>query len=178
MAEVKILVATDGTMAHVRVKGRATYECGDSLRAFGLAQIAAGMSQIVIDLGDCEGMDSTFMGILSMIAIRGMPKKAKVYIVNAQAHAIALLEGLGLKKLFCFGPTTGQTTGQTSEGRALAEICPGAADGGDQLRIVLEAHEALMAADSANVARFKDVVAYLQEDLKRQQGGAAASRQV
>ena len=35
----------------------------------------------------------------------------------------------------------------------------------DQKEIVLEAHEALVEADSANEARFKDVLEYLRQDL-------------
>jgi hypothetical protein len=40
---------------------------------------------------------------------------------------------------------------------------------------MLEAHETLLQIDSANVAKFKDVVAYLKEDLSQSAETGTAS---
>jgi len=37
----------------------------------------------------------------------------------------------------------------------------------DQAETMLEAHEALIRADSANLTKFKDVLEYLKQDLNR-----------
>ena len=69
--KVKILVAANDQMAQIRVIGRATFACSSALRNYGLEQIAAGIERMVIDLSACAAMDSTFMGHLAALGLRG-----------------------------------------------------------------------------------------------------------
>ena len=163
MDQTQILVATNGEMAQIRVTGRATHACSHGLREFAMGQLAHGVKRFVLDLSACESMDSTFMGVLSMIAIRGRAKQVPVAIVNASAHTEKLLHGLGIKKLFCFA----KLDSPNPDWQSLSQACPSAlADCGGQQRTVLEAHETLMAVDPANVPRFEDVVSFLKQDLR------------
>ena len=47
-------------------------------------------------------MDSTFMGILAMLGLRAKKINAPMYVYNADEANLALLQGLGLRKLFEF----------------------------------------------------------------------------
>ena len=103
-------------------------------------------------------MDSTFMGILAMLGLRAKKINAPMYVYNADEANLALLQGLGLRKLFEFrngnmdqnsGKDWVSESGETS-GRA---------------ETVLEAHQTLMSADEQNVKKFEKVVELVQKDL-------------
>ena len=103
MPEAKVLVAVDGRAAWVKVTGRATFACSTPLRDFGRQVIHDSVPQVLIDLSECERMDSTFMGTLALIAQQGRRAGTPVRILRASAKADRLLDELGLCPLFA-GP--------------------------------------------------------------------------
>ncbi|MDP7740036.1 MAG: STAS domain-containing protein [Lentisphaeria bacterium] len=160
MSDAKILVAFGNDIAQVRVIGRATLQASQSLRDFGLEMIAAKVSRMLVNLGECEGMDSTFMGILAMIARRGAANsELRVEIVNADDNLKMLLDTLGLTRLFAFTHTEAAAEDWTALCNTVAD------DGIEQQQTILKAHEALMDADEGNVPKFKEVVEFLKQDL-------------
>ena len=52
------------------VKGKVHFMNSPAVKAFGDERIAAGETCLVVDLGACTGMDSTFMGTLAGMAAR------------------------------------------------------------------------------------------------------------
>jgi anti-anti-sigma factor len=159
MADAKILVASDSAMAQIRVIGRTTFTCSPSLRDFGLKMIADAVSKIVIDLSECEGMDSTFMGVLAMIGRRGHEKEIAVEIVNVGGAQKKLLDALGLRNLFTFSRTAADQVNWVSLCNTEAVDPPA--------KTMLEAHETLMEVDADNIPKFKDVVEFLKEDIRK-----------
>ena len=161
MSDAKILVASGNDVAQVRVIGRATLQASQSLRDFGLEMIAANVSRILVNLGECEGMDSTFMGILAMTARRSSANgECRVEIVNADDNLKMLLDTLGLTRLFTFTHTETTADDWTTLCNTVAD------DGIEQQQTILKAHEALMDADGGNVPKFKEVVEFLKQDLR------------
>ena len=161
MSDAKILVASGNDVAQVRVIGRATLQASQSLRDFGLEMIAANVSRILVNLGECEGMDSTFMGILAMTARRSSANgECCVEIVNADDNLKMLLDTLGLTRLFSFTHTATTADDWTTLCNTVAD------DGVEQQQTILKAHEALMDADVGNVPKFKEVVEFLKQDLR------------
>jgi anti-anti-sigma regulatory factor len=162
MADAKILVASDSNIAQVRVIGRATFSCSQSLRDFGLEMVGAEVRRFLIDLSECQGMDSTFMGIMALIARRVAAKGNQVEIVNAGKSPKKLLGELGITKLFAFTHTNETDVDWSS-------LCKSEPDDDNQQQTILEAHETLMEADAGNIPKFKNVVEFLKQDLRQQE---------
>jgi len=154
-----ILVGNIGRTVWVKVDGRGTFLNSPGIKEFVKKMIQRGHRDFVVDLGGCELMDSTFMGTLAGVALRlreigqGGLKTVNVNIRNA-----SLLESLGLDHLFSVEAGTVPDAPEN-----LRKAGPGSEE--DAKGTILAAHEALIAADVQNTAKFKDVVEYLRQEL-------------
>ena len=99
------------------------------------------------------------MGILAMLGLRAKKINAPMCVYNAGEANLALLQGLGLKKLFEF--CDGDMGGTSGKGWSAGEEAAGRAE------TVLEAHQTLMTADEQNVKKFEKVVELVQKDLDK-----------
>jgi anti-anti-sigma regulatory factor len=158
MPEAEILVARTATVAQARIVGRATFKVSRDFREFGLRALQGGVRHLILDFSACTFMDSTFMGILTLLAIdsRG---HAEILLVNVSPANRALLAGLGVAKLFRYAemPRTGNVTWES-----LCRAAAGSLDPAQVAGTVLDAHQALMDADAGNVPRFRNVVELLK----------------
>lgn len=152
-----ITITNKGTDYYVTVSGRATFEHAPQLRSLAKTLEDAPYTSVNVDLAQCTGMDSTFMGILSMLGLNARKIGVPMTIYNAGETNKGLLFGLGLKKLFQYsdaameGGGTGWSSGETVSGM--------------DARTVLEAHQTLMSADEQNVRKFEKVVEMVQKEL-------------
>lgn len=164
MSSGETIICGSGERYAVKVIGRATFECVAPLRSLASELDKSEFKQVDVDLSDCQGMDSTYMGILAMMALRAKKIKAVISIYNASELNRNLLYGLGLKRLFQF--TEGVVEmGECSSGKGNAPT--------DQIThatTVLEAHKTLMNVDQENVGKFEKVVDFVQKDLDRLNG--------
>jgi hypothetical protein len=121
-----------------------------------------GFREFVVDLKNCPVMDSTFMGTLAGLALslRGLGH-GHLHVINLNERNRDLLRNLGLDQLFAM-ELCPQVTGIEANQKPLQDA---AADKTEQAQTMLEAHEALVQADSTNLAKFKDVLEYLKHDL-------------
>ncbi len=161
MSNGEVIISSGEGCYAVKVNGRATFECAPPLRALAKELDQSSFQKVDIDLGNCLGMDSTFMGVLAMMALRAKKIGAEIFICNANELNKTLLFGLGLKKLFQF------TTGYVDVGNASAAPAPAAADQRINAATVLEAHKTLMDVDEENVKKFEKVVDFVQKDLDK-----------
>ncbi|MDD5727812.1 MAG: hypothetical protein PHV59_04525, partial [Victivallales bacterium] len=121
-------------------------------------------TRIAIDLKSCQGMDSTFMGIMAMIGLKAKKINVQVEIFNASKNNRYLLAGLGLDKLFKF-VSEEEDSGETGK-----ETVQESGQSGDMLttaKTVVEAHEALMDVDKDNIPKFKKVVEFAKQDVNK-----------
>ena len=161
MADAQILVASNGESAQIKVEGRATYRCCPELKVLANSFLEQSKYDFVINLEACDGMDSTFMGVLAMIGIPCKQHNSAVTIINASPETHKLLDGLGVSKLFEF-----KDMAQSENWLELD--CQNSPDvDREKGELMLEAHETLNNVDAANVPKFKDVIDYLREDLKK-----------
>ena len=133
--------------------------------------IKRGYAAFVVDLSECLGMDSTFLGVLAGIGLRlsqrGQP--GKIYIVNANQRSLELLETLGLDRLFGIETRPVDTVRHEApvEFQRLPDsdvIPPGhPINKDDTADLMLEAHENLIRADKRNEPKFKDLTRFLRE---------------
>ena len=157
MQSASITVCLDGLTAHLAVKGRGTFENSEDIRVFCSDAIDAGVPAIEFDMGDCTGMDSTFMGMLTMISRMGMMKSSKTKLCNVNEANRKNLYSLGLKQLFEFTETSTQPM-------SLEEIKSHTLDRDTKQKNILEAHEALIDAHEDNKPVFQDIVTFLKEN--------------
>lgn len=163
----QVQVGASGSAIFIRITGRGTFKVCPSLKQYCLERIEQGSTGIVIDFDQATGMDSTFMGVLAGLA-RKLGGQGHLAAVNLGPRTTSLLETLGLDQvvqLYQKGSTPGKiplVSGET----ALSES-------GDQLdaqretaEVMLEAHQELVDLTPENLPRFKDVLSFIQEDLK------------
>jgi anti-anti-sigma regulatory factor len=169
----RILATRLGPAVWVRVRGRGSFQNSPDLKAFADASITRGDRTFVIDLEDCTGMDSTFMGTITGIALTLAQTGGggAVHVLNAIQRNRQLLENLGLDQVLTLD--TEGTSFQTERAAARAaagadstRIDPVSISREERAQHVLAAHEALGAANAHNLPRFRDVVEFFRRDLE------------
>ena len=167
MSSGETIIYGSGERYAVKVIGRATFECVAPLRTLAKQLDTAEFKQIDIDLADCQGLDSTYMGIMAMLALRAKKINAAISIYNASELNRNLLCGLGLKRLFQFTEGTVEMGTPDTAAGSSSDSTPAATDKLTNANTVLEAHKTLMDVDQENVAKFEKVVDYVQKDLDK-----------
>lgn len=126
-----------------------------------------GARRFVLDLTECATMDSTFLGVLAGLAMKlndgmGATNQPVLELVRPNERVLDLLENLGIAHFFArldqspIADTslTPSTPLDTTSKDDLSKIC-------------LEAHQTLMAVNPENVPKFKDVTAFLADELEK-----------
>jgi anti-sigma B factor antagonist len=146
----------------VKVEGKGSFQNSPGLKDFAAEMIHRGSRRFVVDLGGCPVMDSTFMGTLAGIALRLRELgQGGLAVVRLNDRNRELVQNLGLNQLFTVEAPVGDAGPHL--GDALDQ---GTVDRKAQATTMIEAHEALVQADAANVTKFKDVLEYLRQDLR------------
>lgn len=169
-----LLVAIQGAYALIKVDGRATFKLAPSLKRFCLNALEHGCHDVIFDMEDCVGMDSTFMGVLAGIAIHpDNDRDVEVIVMNLSVRTHEMLTTLGLERVLkCYD----MGDPQPALKKRLAEVLHLENLEDDQhkglsLATMLQAHQHLVDIDPANMTRFRDVLTYLDQEVKRE--GAA-----
>jgi anti-sigma B factor antagonist len=148
------------------VVGKGSFQNSPALKEFSKRMLERGCRQFIVDLNGCPVMDSTFMGTLAGIALRLREfGNGSLLVRNANERNSDLLQNLGLNNLFDVESKGPEVATETLVGDAPLEDNH-LIDRSDQAECMIEAHEALVDADPENLARFKDVLEYLKQDLR------------
>ncbi len=165
MSTAKVLLAFEKGEYHVRVSGRANFECCPPLRSMIKNFDGNAPAGVFVDLNGCSGMDSTFMGILTMIALKGKKLGFKATIENADDNCKRLLNGLGIKNLFTYA-TAAQEGGDKE--RHWEDTKEESSDKA-KVKTIIDAHQTLIEANKENAERFKGVIDFAKKDLENQE---------
>lgn len=161
-SETSYSVATGGNAILVLIRGRAIYT---TCRAFGEFLEAApnsGRRTLIIDFKECASVDSTVLGLIAGVATDFRKIGGEVYLQQASGRIRDVIVNLGLPELLTLLPETELLPvaralfASQMETRNAAPASNGT---------ILQAHETLMETNPENIARFKDVVAFMREDL-------------
>ena len=161
MRDIDLRIANSRDVFLVKARGRANFEYAVPLRE--LVRSLVSFERFCIDLSECTAMDSTFMGVLTMLALKGAKLGRKVEILGANDTLKKLLHDLGVGKLFAF-------SGVESAPPELLDSLESAAPDATPLKgaeTVKEAHESLVDADAENAKRFDNVIRFAAEDVER-----------
>ncbi len=161
IAPSAILVGVADRTVWVRVEGKGSFQNATGLKQFGKEMTNRGYRQFVFDLKQCPVMDSTFMGTLTSIAMHLRELgSGQLSIVNLNERNRDLLSNLGLDRFFNMGAAAQSPTAPVQ-----VPLPAVAEDKQTRAETMIEAHEAVVAANPANEAKFKDVLDYLKQDL-------------
>ena len=112
-------------------------------------------------------MDSTFMGTLASIALKSRGEgSGGLHIVNLNERNLDLLCNLGLDQLMRLDSPP---AGPVLNGEAVCLEMTQPADKAVEALTMLEAHEAVVAANPENEAKFKDVLEFLRQNIEPNQ---------
>jgi anti-sigma B factor antagonist len=162
-----ILVGVRGKVVHVKVQGKGSFQNSPALKEFARQMFDRGHRAFVVDLGGCPVMDSTFMGTLAGIALRLREAgSGSLRVANVNERNFDLLLNLGLNNLFEIAPKPAERAERDGAPAQAPLESEGTTSRSDQAACMIEAHEALVDADPENLARFKDVLDYLKQDLR------------
>lgn len=145
----------------VRIEGRASFQNSPSLQQFLAEMRRAGRLHYVIDFQACSSMDSTFLGVLAGAALelRKLNRESSLVVCRVGERNLELIRNLGLHRLLV-----------VDDGRAVVEL----RQAGEAImpqkrlnelenaRMVLAAHENLVAVDESNRTKFQDVLSFLK----------------
>ena len=169
-AEESIRVGCLGSVAWVKVSGSANHENAACIKEFLRGRLEKGCCRFVIDLGECRGIDSTFIGMLYCLALKvaEVDPEGVVDVINPGERNAKSIRKLGLDSRIGIDLEGSRWLRE----RALVEenlnkpMTCGRLDRLEHAEFVLEAHEALIAANEENRSRFCDVVDFLRQELE------------
>jgi anti-sigma B factor antagonist len=154
------LVDASSDPVAVRIEGRASFQNSAALNDFFTELIAAKKTRFVMDFQGCTSMDSTFLGVLAGVALllRKQVPAGSLVLCRMGERNLELVRNLGLHRLLtvdadCSGVTLTAPSALTAAPEK-GEV--------ENARLVLAAHENLIAADEANRAKFQDVLTFLK----------------
>ncbi len=167
----QILAATADNCTLVAVIGAATFKLAPAFKQATQAARLAGSALIVVDMAGCQTMDSTFMGALASVGFALQKSDTTRFVLfNLGPGTMALLRGLGLDRILKAYPADALPAGLGNLASLVQSLRPveAAPPGARELAALMyDAHETLARVDPENLQRFKDVLAFLREDLKR-----------
>lgn len=165
--EPQILVGVFRDVAWVRVRGKGTFGISPALRRFADCMLEQGRNRMVVDLGDCPSMDSTFMGTLTGISqkLRNRPD-AVFEVINAGEKNLESLRTLGLDQLFHVDVdgTSWREERALVEANVTRVLERTRLEPVENRRFIMEAHQALCEANRENISQFQDVLRFLSEN--------------
>ena len=160
-----ILVGFFNDTVWVRVEGKGSFQNSTPLKEFAREMLGRGHREFVVDLKECPFMDSTFMGTLASIALKSRADGAGgLHIINLNERNQDLLCNLGLDQLMQLDLPPQASPALTGQALPLDPISR--ADKAAEALTMLEAHEAVVAVNPENEAKFKDVLDFLRQNIE------------
>lgn len=149
----------------IRIDGRASFQNSACLQDFIKELVAQGKSKFLIDFSACSGMDSTFLGVLAGAALqlRKLNPPGQLTLTRVGPRNLELVRNLGLHRLLTVDTGAQSAPDLGSESKSIA--CEGQSEL-ESAKMVLKAHEDLVAADEANRTKFEDVLTFLRKRVE------------
>jgi anti-anti-sigma regulatory factor len=174
--EVLCALLDQEDIAVARIQGRGNFLNSVPFKKFADDLQATGHpAEFIVDMGACETLDSTFMGVLASVSLAQVRSgRPKVVVANANAHIRKLLKTLGLTSLLSIHEDEGNATSSKIVEAAESQLAPATSDPVsrvDQICHTLEAHRALANLGDENEVRFQSVIQILEQSLHNAEEG-------
>ena len=101
MAEAQVLISRNGDLGMIKIVGVGNFQGAIMFKAGYSDLIAVGVREFVIDLSECEHLDSTFLGIILGLALKlRQMGSGQVHVIHANDMIKSLFRGTGLDQIF------------------------------------------------------------------------------
>ena len=146
------------------VNGRASYLNATPVSRFFERMIASGKTHFVVDFARCTAMDSTFLGILAGCALSVGEKGGNLTLCRLSPRNLELVRNVGLHRILNVeaDPSSLSFDGAAPQPKPLDSLDKREIA---NARLILKAHENLVAADAGNLTKFQNVIAALKSEL-------------
>lgn len=163
-----ILVATVDATLCIKLEGRANFASSIDFKRLINEMHGQGIKRFIVDLAACQIMDSTFLGMLAGLGRRLSsedlpPEQRPIRLLNPTERVADLIDNLGVSNLFHIGQCENGKIVDYKESYESGEETSKL----EMSRACLEAHQVLMDLNPENVAKFKDVAKYFEEEVKK-----------
>jgi anti-anti-sigma factor len=150
-------------IACVRIAGRANLTSSVDFKKLLQQLYDDGCTRVILDLGQCAMMDSTFLGVLARAArkcedARKEGRRRTIELLRPSERVLEMLENLDVVNLFTI-------VNDAPEFGAFKRVEQGSTTRLELNRTCLEAHETLMKTSAENERRFKDATEFLRKNL-------------
>lgn len=157
-----IRVARSRDAVYLKIDGRGCFANALIFEEFCSEMIEKDFRWFIVDLGECRGMDSTFMGVMVGLSMYlGDGKGSAISIINADEHNRELLDHLGLNRIVSVVDVPIQLPEVETE-----PLVDNAGSDTDRLKLVKRAHENLISVDERNAREFGPFLEALTAELK------------
>ncbi len=147
--------------AFFEVAGRANFETAMPLRDY--CEKLTGRETVYFSMAECAGVDSTFMGVMAMLALKAKRQNCSIHLAGADSKIKSLLSGIGILKLF----VQHERIPDELKGGPASPLQDAGRSEADRAKTVLDAHETLVEADGKNAEVFRQVIDFAREDVER-----------
>lgn len=157
--------AVAGEKVFIRVTGRGSFKVSSTLKQF-VAKVSSQqtVTTVVLDLAECVGMDSTFMGVLAGLSGRLKQNGQQLELINLSEKNAQLLATLGVDKVIAH---YSHSHGHEIPDQAVRPLPVTGVTKKELAETALQAHQNLAELSEENRPRFKRVIEYLQADVDR-----------
>jgi len=102
MPEAKILMKRDGNVVTFKITGIGTFQTAVGFKTTYTQLVSEGVTDFIIDLGECEHLDSTFLGTILGLAlkVRQLEPPGHVHVIKLNDMIRSLFRGTGLDQIF------------------------------------------------------------------------------
>lgn len=176
-APAPILVGRIGELFWMRVEGKGSFQNSVQVKRCFQKMIEKGERHFVVDLERCPIMDSTFLGTLTGAALNLRESgSGEVSVLNANSRNQQLLTSLGLDHILDVDSDGSKFSSERKQVCGELDTCAeeAASHKEEQAAQVLAAHQALTQANAENAARFRDVIEFLEQELRLDPAASAA----
>lgn len=169
------MAAITDEAALIQVLGAGSFRLAPTFKHSVQSAIRTGAPLIIIDMKECTTVDSTFMG-----AIAGLGQyclrigHVQLILINLSTRVFSLLRGLGVTRLvkaYAMDALPDTLRDLSGLEKTLQLIDERPSTERETTSFMLDAHETLSKVSPENLQRFKDVVNFLREDIRRMDGG-------
>ncbi len=157
--------------AVIRVEGRGSFKISLPMKQFIQRVIEFKKAKrILIDMSACNGMDSTFMGVLAGLSChinKGEPGFS-LKLINLSNKNQKLLATLGVDRVvdYSLSATGEEKELMANQDRDAKPLESNLSDSLETAQTTLEAHETLVEINPENLAKFKSVIELLGNDVQ------------
>ena len=100
MPEAKILFSRNGKIGVIKIVGVGNFQGAVVFKSTYTQLITDGAHEFVIDLSECEQLDSTFLGIILGLALKLRQSGGVVHVIHPNEMIKSLFRGTGLDQIF------------------------------------------------------------------------------